>query len=373
MMFPSVLAGFTAAVVSANLASGIVHYQKNPFEQPSYGFTYANESKEMPFQKQMQSEPTIRPVQGMELDSYMGRWYQVMTNQFTATRMEKLEKCITMDYFAAPNGKVELVKSSNLIFDSVMKMQTLVEADIPNPAFPSKWSLPVGGLRKIEGTNFWVVKLGPKVENKYEYSVVTDPMGQSLFVLARDVQKFHSMYKQEVMQSLVKVGLTGLGSRQAFLSTPVETSHVNCNYSPLPPRPVTEVDFEDMTGHWYELYQNVNVDLEMQLPVRSKCTVSNVKKVSKNQMQCTVTTQTGLDKLHQVRSFYQIPDLKKPGELIMSKETQTTMPMAPVQNLIIKLGPQIDGQYQYAIISDPLREMVKVIVRNINQFDSKYK
>ena len=57
----------------------------------------------------------------------------------------------------------------------------------------------------------WVVKLGPASfgeEGLYQYSVITDNLQATLFVLARDVDTFKSQYDEEVTTWLAENGFT---------------------------------------------------------------------------------------------------------------------------------------------------------------------
>lgn len=65
----------------------------------------------------------------------------------------------------------------------------------------------------------WVVKLGPPTfgEGLYQYSVVTDNLQITLFVLARDVDTFKSQYDEQVRNWLTENGFT------RFYNKPVAT------------------------------------------------------------------------------------------------------------------------------------------------------
>lgn len=57
----------------------------------------------------------------------------------------------------------------------------------------------------------WVVKLGPPSfgeQGLYQYSIVTDNLKFTLFVLTRDVDTFRSQYDEEVKSWLAENGFT---------------------------------------------------------------------------------------------------------------------------------------------------------------------
>ena len=65
----------------------------------------------------------------------------------------------------------------------------------------------------------WVVQLGPATYTGglYQYSVVSDYLRYSLFVLARNVTEFKMMYEEQVLAKLKEQGFT------KFFDKPKET------------------------------------------------------------------------------------------------------------------------------------------------------
>jgi lipocalin len=50
---------------------------------------------------------------------------------------------------------------------------------------------------------YWVLKLGDVIDEMYQYSIISVPLGTSLWVLVRDVKEFFSSaYKEEVVSFL---------------------------------------------------------------------------------------------------------------------------------------------------------------------------
>merc|ERR1711988_290304 len=54
------------------------------------------------------------------------------------------------------------------------------------------------GLSLPTTGSYWICKLGPVVNGKYAYAIVSDSDGVSLYVLARNVESFYSTYYDEV-------------------------------------------------------------------------------------------------------------------------------------------------------------------------------
>ena len=55
---------------------------------------------------------------------------------------------------------------------------------------------------------YWILELGPVVSGNYQYSIVSDNLALSLFVLARDVDEFYKLYDTTVLESLKEFGFT---------------------------------------------------------------------------------------------------------------------------------------------------------------------
>ena len=71
---------------------------------------------------------------------------------------------------------------------------------------------------------YWVLALGPVVNNQYDWAIVSDNFSAFLFVLARDVSTYRAKYDAEVQETLKGMGFTGL-------TKPVVTYHeADCVY-----------------------------------------------------------------------------------------------------------------------------------------------
>ena len=71
---------------------------------------------------------------------------------------------------------------------------------------------------------YWVVELGPVVDDLYDYAIVSDNNQISLFVLARDVNIFLKLYDQEVLDSINDMGFT------KFYNKPKLVNQTDCPY-----------------------------------------------------------------------------------------------------------------------------------------------
>ena len=55
---------------------------------------------------------------------------------------------------------------------------------------------------------YWVINLGPIVNDEYDYAIVSDDKQISLFVLARDVERFFKLYDDDVLDIVEDMGFT---------------------------------------------------------------------------------------------------------------------------------------------------------------------
>jgi len=69
---------------------------------------------------------------------------------------------------------------------------------------------------------YWIIELGPIVDNQYDYSIVTDPYRTTLFVLTRNVSRFYEEYETDVLSHLQKYKFT------SFRNRPIKTDQENC-------------------------------------------------------------------------------------------------------------------------------------------------
>ena len=63
-------------------------------------------------------------------------------------------------------------------------------------------------LKDLKPAPYWILELGPIVEDNYQYSIVSDNLALSLFVLARNVDDFYKTYDSTVLNSLKEFGFT---------------------------------------------------------------------------------------------------------------------------------------------------------------------
>lgn len=131
---------------------------------------------------------------------------------------EKDALCVTADYSMSTDGSGRVIVRNG----ETLKTPDGTQKTINGYAIPSDepGKLTVDLETAPFPAPYWVIKLGPKTfgkDNQYEYSVVTDNLKATLFVLARDPETFNREYNEEVLEFLKKKGFTN------FINKPVAT------------------------------------------------------------------------------------------------------------------------------------------------------
>jgi len=164
---------------------------------------------------------TPNTVETLDISKYIGSWYQVLYNQFVAKSKEPDQLCVVVKYFAVDNSSFSSTQYSRHRSPFGSEMKTDAKIVRPDIKDPGSFQVLFSGAPYPEP--YLVIKLGPvnKESGLYEYSVVTDSNAVSLYVYARDLHKFHHIYKKEVEQFCHDAGFS------SYFNQPLE--------SPQPP------------------------------------------------------------------------------------------------------------------------------------------
>jgi apolipoprotein D and lipocalin family protein len=130
-----------------------------------------------------------KTVDYVDIPSYMGLWYQISANEVSFN--EGLVG-VTAEYTLLDDGSVEVINTgfqdtldgpiSQIIGNAVVKdTKTNSELKVTFPDVPD-----------FPYPNYLIVLL----EENYQYAVVTDPLGYTLFVLSRTPQLDQATYDQ---------------------------------------------------------------------------------------------------------------------------------------------------------------------------------
>ena len=174
-------------------------------------------------------------VISLNVSQYVGRWYQVYGSATVQWTMEVGGHCVTADYAisAARDDVVTVQNAVNVLGHGVK----VTGYGIVNPSHAGELDVFLGPpghgpnpskAGKFQRTNYLVFGLGPVVGKYYDYSLVSDPTGMTLYVLARNVSRFHLLYDTNVLSTLKDLNFT------SFLNRPRKTDQDKCKYVPPP-------------------------------------------------------------------------------------------------------------------------------------------
>jgi lipocalin len=127
------------------------------------------------------------------IENYLGHWIQIYgapTNMI----FQGYGKCITADYGLLTDGNISVL-NSQINEDNIIEEITGY-GYYKNNSEPGKLTVHLEGVPR--DSPYWIVKLGEVIKNEYQYSIITVPSGISLWVLARDINKFMESYDEEV-------------------------------------------------------------------------------------------------------------------------------------------------------------------------------
>jgi lipocalin len=162
----------------------------------------------------------IAQVTELNRTQYLGRWYQVYSDLFVDATFENSSFCDTADYATYPNDTISVWNRERQYNVTGPERQIFGWAETTDPSKPGELTvhLETTGF----GAPYWVYQLGPVVKDKYEYSIVSDPLKLTLFVLARNVTHFMDKYNDNVTNYLTEQGFTTL------VNSPILTPQEGC-------------------------------------------------------------------------------------------------------------------------------------------------
>lgn len=151
---------------------------------------------------------------------YLGRWYQVYSDLFVDATFENSSFCDTADYGLNANKTISVFNKERQYNVTGPEREIFGWAEVADATKPGELTV------HLQTTEFpapyWVYQLGPVLSGQYEYSVVSDPLKLTLFVLARNVTQFFTKYNERVVNYLTDEGFTSL------VNSPIVTPQEGC-------------------------------------------------------------------------------------------------------------------------------------------------
>lgn len=171
--------------------------------------------------------PTTVPT--LNVTMFLGRWYEVLQDLVTAVTFQSNSFCATATYGPDASNASRITVVNREHYGSV----TGPEVNVTGYAFqPEPIAEPGQLIVYLHGDNaspfpapYWILKVGPENDqSQYDYAVVSDPFRLTLFVLARDVDRYFAKYDTEVRAFLRANGFT------EFWNEPIVLDQTNCTY-----------------------------------------------------------------------------------------------------------------------------------------------
>lgn len=167
----------------------------------------------------------IDPVDILDLNSYLGHWYQVYTNNFNEFTFESSAYCATADYGINTNGTLSVLNKARL--DTITGDPFIIEGwgqKSINAKFQGELSVSLQGSPFL--APYWIFKVGSidQTTDLYKYAIVSDPFQLTLFVLARNVTDFYDEFNGEVLEYLQVNGWN------TSINSPIEIIQTDCKY-----------------------------------------------------------------------------------------------------------------------------------------------
>ena len=143
-----------------------------------------------------------KAVDYVNVDQYVGKWYQVYSDTFDNV-FQKNGHCATADYGLLENKNIsvfnEQIDQDGKI-DSISGVAFYKEGDCCGYLTVM--------LKDLSPAPYWIIELGPVINDYYDYAIVSDNKAFTLFVLCRNVTEFFSTYDDNVLKSLKEFGFT---------------------------------------------------------------------------------------------------------------------------------------------------------------------
>jgi lipocalin len=152
-------------------------------------------------------------VTSLNLDAYLGYWYQMYADAIVINTIEKGALCATATYGIQADGNVSVLNYAKIGEPTASGTDYVISgyAYVPDATQPGELKVHFNSdLAPPVDAPYWVLELGPiNSAGLYDWAIVSDNLSQFLFVLGRDVATFNSQYDATIQASLKNLGFTG--------------------------------------------------------------------------------------------------------------------------------------------------------------------
>jgi lipocalin len=143
----------------------------------------------------------LAPPPVVDVNNYLGTWYEVgSVKQFFSIGLVDTKAVYTLN----PDGSIKVQNSGNYFFDNGPS-STITGSALPVDPTNNKLNVRFfGPVSAAPPGNYWIVDLDPD----YQWAIVTDPTGQSGFLLSRSPSVTGAFYEQLLNRASV-IGVRG--------------------------------------------------------------------------------------------------------------------------------------------------------------------
>ncbi|WP_417325088.1 lipocalin family protein [Halarcobacter sp.] len=134
-------------------------------------------------------DPNIKSVQTVDLDRYIGSWYEIARYEH---KFEKDCKNVTATYSIKENDKIEVINRCTKMTNGE-KTEAIGEAysiDNTNAKLKVSFFWPFYG-------DYWIIML----DKNYSYAVISEPSKKYLWILSRE-KKLDEKIKEKILKRL---------------------------------------------------------------------------------------------------------------------------------------------------------------------------
>nr|XP_022312985.1 apolipoprotein D-like [Crassostrea virginica] len=123
----------------------------------------------------------VQPVPALDVQKYLGRWFQMYGSQSIYATFERGAYCVTADYTLANDGTNHITVLNSERLNSATGPIKVIHGYATPSDTPGKLTVHLETV--IFDAPYWVIKLGPATygsENQYQYAIVSDNLKATL-------------------------------------------------------------------------------------------------------------------------------------------------------------------------------------------------
>jgi len=173
--------------------------------------------------KKAQDWPVTVP--SLNVTQYLGLWYNVFADLLVISTFQNNSFCATATYGPVDpvTGHIGVLNFERLYSTDGPAKSITGYAFQPNPQNPGQLSVFLDGAGTFDAP-YWILALGPVVNDQYQYAIVSDEFRLTLFILCRNVTDFQMNYQDEVLNLAQSLGFENLNG-------PIPIEQNNCTYA----------------------------------------------------------------------------------------------------------------------------------------------